>query len=140
MSAKFVHNSKCKYYLKYIVTEKTELYLHMALKSCLTKVAQRTANIFFLLLDMNMVMKLVMQTRKMVYDCHHIISVSGVDEMLNMKIGDVIKLVDVSGVDEKQMTELVEDLREAFKQWVIYDHQHMSYNIFTNLIIRNCQL
>ena len=73
---------------------------------------------------MKLVMKLVMQTRKMVYDCHHIVSVSGVDKMLNMKIGDVIKLVDVSGVDEKQMAELVEDLREAFKQWVTYDHLH----------------
>ena len=39
--------------------------------------------------------------------------------MLSMKIGDVIKLVDVSGVDEKQMVELVEDLREAFQQWVM---------------------
>ena len=38
--------------------------------------------------------------------------------MLNMRIGDVIKLVDVSGIDEKQMVELVEDLREAFQQWV----------------------
>ena len=40
--------------------------------------------------------------------------------MLNMRIGDVIKLVDVSGVDEKQMVELVEDLREAFQQWVTH--------------------
>lgn len=38
--------------------------------------------------------------------------------MLNMKIGDVIKLVDASGVDENLMIELVEDLREAFQQWV----------------------
>ena len=49
--------------------------------------------------------------------------------MLNMAIGDVIKLVDESGVDEKQMTELVEDLREAFKQWVIYDHKCNNYDI-----------
>ena len=49
--------------------------------------------------------------------------------MLNMKIGDVIKLIDVSGVDEKQMTELVEDLREAFKQWVKYDHLHNNYDM-----------
>ena len=49
--------------------------------------------------------------------------------MLNMKIGDVIKLVDVSGVDEKQIAELVEDLREAFKQWVTIEHQHNNYNM-----------
>jgi len=49
--------------------------------------------------------------------------------MLNMTIGDVIKLVDNSGVDEKQMTELVEDLREAFKQWVTCDHQYNNYDI-----------
>ena len=45
-----------------------------------------------------------------------------------MNIGDVIKLVDVSGVEEKQMTELVEDLREAFKQWVTYAHVHNNYD------------
>lgn len=47
-------------------------------------------------------------------------SFSDIDAMLNMIIGDVIKLVDVSGIDEKQMVELVEVLREAFQQWVIY--------------------
>ena len=59
---------------------------------------------------------------------NHVVSVSGVERMLNMKIGDVIKLVDVSGGDEKQMAELVEDLREAFKQWVIYE-QHNNYHM-----------
>ena len=57
------------------------------------------------------------------------LSIPGVDMMLNMTIGDVIKLVDNSGVDEKQMTELVEDLREAFKQWVTCDHQYNNYDI-----------
>ncbi|KAK2165039.1 hypothetical protein NP493_1368g00012 [Ridgeia piscesae] len=55
-----------------------------------------------------------------------------VDEMLNMKIGDVIKLVDVSGVDEKQMTELVEDLREAFKQWLTKQINDLVVKIFAN--------
>ena len=35
-----------------------------------------------------------------------------------MSIGDVIKLVDVSRVDEKAMVELVGTLRDAFQQWV----------------------
>ena len=38
--------------------------------------------------------------------------------MLDMPIGDVIKLVDASGVDEEVMIKLVEDLREAFQHWV----------------------
>ncbi|KAI0241220.1 hypothetical protein LSAT2_032838 [Lamellibrachia satsuma] len=37
--------------------------------------------------------------------------------MLDMPIGDVIKLVDASGVDEEVMIKLVEDLREAFQHW-----------------------
>ena len=38
--------------------------------------------------------------------------------MLDMPIGDVIKLVDTSGVDEQMMIQLVEDMREAFQLWV----------------------
>ena len=120
---KCVHNSKCNYYFKYIFIEETLIILACDTQVMITKVVQRRAYIF-LLLEMKLVMKLVTRTRKMVYGCHHIVSFLGVDKMLNMKICDVIKLVDVSGVDEKQMTELVEDLREAFKQWVTYDHLH----------------
>lgn len=35
-----------------------------------------------------------------------------------MPIGEVIKLVDASGVDEEVMIQLVEDLRDAFQHWV----------------------
>ena len=45
-------------------------------------------------------------------------SISGVDKMLDMSIGAVIKLVDASGIDEKVVVELVESLREAFQEWV----------------------
>jgi len=38
--------------------------------------------------------------------------------MLNMSVGEVIKLVDAMGVDEKAIVELVKTLRDAFKQWV----------------------
>ena len=38
--------------------------------------------------------------------------------MLDMPVGDVIKLADASGVDEKIMIQLVEDMREAFQVWV----------------------
>ena len=40
--------------------------------------------------------------------------------MLNMNIGDVIKLADASSLDVKQMVQLVGDLREAFQHWVTY--------------------
>ena len=35
-----------------------------------------------------------------------------------MDIGNVIKVVDASGVDTLTMIEMVEGLREAFQQWV----------------------
>ena len=38
--------------------------------------------------------------------------------MLGMPIGDVIRLVDTSGIDEKMMMKLVENMREAFQLWV----------------------
>ena len=38
--------------------------------------------------------------------------------MLDQPIGDVIKLVDASGVDEELVIQLVEDMREAFQHWV----------------------
>ena len=47
-----------------------------------------------------------------------LINLSAVSKMLDMPIGDVIKLVDASGVDEEVMIKLVEDLREAFQHWV----------------------
>ena len=47
-----------------------------------------------------------------------IFSVSAVEGMLNMDIGNVIKVVDASGVDTLTMIEMVEGLREAFQQWV----------------------
>ena len=47
-----------------------------------------------------------------------IFSVSAVEGMLNMDIGNVIKVVDANGVDTLTMIEMVEGLREAFHQWV----------------------
>ena len=38
--------------------------------------------------------------------------------MLNMSIGDVIKVVDASTAAEDVVVELVDGLREAFQQWV----------------------
>jgi len=52
------------------------------------------------------------------YVVSYSINISAVSKMLDMSIGDVIKLVDTSGVDEKMMIQLVEDMREAFQLWV----------------------
>ena len=38
--------------------------------------------------------------------------------MLDLPIGDVIKLFDASGVDEEVIIQLVEDMRDAFQLWV----------------------
>ena len=46
------------------------------------------------------------------------INISAVSKMLDQPIGDVIKLVDASGVDEELVIQLVEDMREAFQHWV----------------------
>ena len=38
--------------------------------------------------------------------------------MLDRSIGDIIKLVGASGVDEEVIIQLVEDMRDAFQVWV----------------------
>ena len=40
--------------------------------------------------------------------------------MLDLPIGDIIKLVDASGVDEEVIIQLVEDMRDVFQLWVRY--------------------
>ena len=59
--------------------------------------------------------------------------------MLNMSIGDVIKLVDVSGVDEKVVVELVDSLREAFQEWVMFLRHHIRVVGNASLIVSLCR-
>ena len=48
--------------------------------------------------------------------------------MLDRPIGDVIKLVDASGVDEEVIIQLVENMRDAFQVWV---RHCIEYGCFT---------
>ena len=43
---------------------------------------------------------------------------TAVESMMGMTISQVIRLIDASGLDERQMLQVVQDLRKGFQTWV----------------------